>query len=203
MKKLNHILRIIMFIGFSIDCVDAAQDHDCDQCRGTIGASIHGSTGKWLNQEVPHRDWKCLEVEDLGSASKDCQMCEKETIRFVHRMAHEDYETLDVGCICAGHMDGDLKAAKERDQDLKSRLQRRNKWLALGWKTSSKGNPFLKTRTNKGDNKHHIVAITKSKYGQFSASIDKDFLNTWHKSMDEAKLAALDYIWPTKLEVED
>ena len=188
MKILNNLLVVITLICLSTELVGAAEDHDCDQCRGTLGTSIHGSTGKWLDQNVPHRNWACLEVEDLGSASQQCQMCEREIVRYVHRMTHDDHDDLDVGCICAGHMEGDQAAAKLRDRELKSRTQRRDGWLGLGWKTSKSGNPYLKTRANKSDINPHIVTITKGRYGQFSASIDRTFLNTWYPSMDQAKL---------------
>lgn len=198
MKILNNFIAIALFIFLSTKGAKTMEDHDCAQCRGTLGASIHGSTGKWLDQDVPHRDWTCLEVEDLGAASELCQMCERETIRYVHRMEHEEYETLDVGCVCAGHMEEDELAAKLRDKDLRSRAQRRDKWLDLGWKTSKNGNPFLKTRTNKSDPNPHVVAITKSKFGQFSANVDGTYLNTWHASTDQAKLAAFDHLWPAR-----
>lgn len=197
MKILNDIMKILI-ICFVAKTVTAAEDHDCAQCRGTLGASIHGSTGKWLDQDVPHRDWRCLEVEDLGSATELCQMCERETIRYVHRMEHDDHETLDVGCVCAGHMEGDKEAAKLRDAILKSRTQRRDHWLELGWKTSKNGNPYLKTRKNNNDPKPHVVAITKSKFGQFSANVDGTYLNTWYPSIDKAKLGAFDHLWPAR-----
>lgn len=189
------IIALLIFLAFKINFVVAA-DHDCEKCRATIRTSIHGSTGKWLNQDVPHRNWQCIEVEDLGSPSQTCEMCEQEEIRYIYKMVHDDHESLEVGCICAGHMDGNFQTAKARDDILKSRTQRRANWLNLSWKISHKGNPYLKTRKNNQDNINHIVTITKSKHGQFSASIDSNFLNTWYQTMDEAKLAAFDHIWP-------
>jgi hypothetical protein len=166
MKILNNYL-----VTFFIMCVlvslssEAMEDHDCAQCRGSLGPSIHGSTGKWLDQNVPHRNWECLEVEDLGYAAQKCEMCESETIRYVHRMKHDECKDhFNVGCICAGHMEGDSEEAQLRDKKLKSRAQRRDKWLSLSWKDSKKGNPYLKTRANKSDAENHVITIIKGKY---------------------------------------
>ncbi|OJX14294.1 MAG: hypothetical protein BGO77_08305 [Caedibacter sp. 37-49] len=195
MKNYRFVLALLFTLGITSAY---ATDHDCDQCRGAIGASIHGSTGKWLDQNVPHRNWQCYEVEDLGQPSQDCEMCEREVVRYVHRMNHANHPSLNVGCICAGHMEGNLEAAKSRDKELRSRTQRRANWLALKWKTSKNGNPYIKTRANNLDNNPHHVVITKS--GQrYSASIDKSYINKWYNTLDEARLAAFDQLWPSKL----
>ena len=201
MSYFKNFLIILSFIFFQVINVHIAisNDHECDQCRDTIGESIHGSTGKWLRHDVPHREWRCIEIEDIGSADKECEMCEKENIRYVHLMEHNNYENLSVGCICAGHMEGDIAAAESRDAQLKSRIQRRGNWLNLNWKTSEKGNPYLKTRKNNYDSTAHIIAITTGRFGRFSASIDKQFLNKWYDTSNEAKLAAFDYLWPAKI----
>jgi hypothetical protein len=47
--------------------------------------------GKWSQVGVPHKGWRCIDVEDLGSPNQVCQMCESREIRFVHRMEHDDY----------------------------------------------------------------------------------------------------------------
>jgi hypothetical protein len=40
-------------------------------------------------------------------------MCESQAVRFVHYMEHDDYpEVLEVGCVCAGHMEQDLEGAR-------------------------------------------------------------------------------------------
>jgi hypothetical protein len=173
----------------------SATDHDCEQCRGTIGPSIHGSTGKWLDLNVPHRNWRSFAVEDLGEDKQECEMCEREMIRYMHVMHHDNHEPLEVGCICAGHMQGDMEAAKSRDRVLKNRSTRRNKWLDLNWKTSKNGNPYLVTRETKDEDSHHIVITTRN--GQYSSSIDRQYVNTWYPTIDAAKLAAFDHLWPS------
>ncbi|WP_010302357.1 hypothetical protein [Candidatus Odyssella thessalonicensis] len=183
--------------------VTACDDHDCRDCREVIMPSVHGSTGKWLDPKVPHRGWECDEVEDLGEASKLCEMCERETIRYVHYMSHPTHESLEVGCICAGHMEGDLEAAKCRDRDLKSRLSRRANWLSLaGWKISRNGNDYIHTRPNGTDSYSHHVVITCSRFGYYSFMVDGSFGKKWFPSPDKAKLAAFDYLWPPRISID-
>ena len=101
-------------------------------------------TGKWCVEGVPHRGWTCLGVEDLGEPSFTCEMCEMVTIRYVHTMAHPAYsDTLDVGCICAGHMEGDQQAAVVRETEFKNRAARRRNWTRRKWRVSRNSNHFL------------------------------------------------------------
>jgi hypothetical protein len=66
-------------------------------------------TGKWTRPGVPHKSWTCVDIEDLGSPSHVCEMCEFSAVRYVHIMTHPAYiGPLRVGCICAGHMEADL-----------------------------------------------------------------------------------------------
>jgi hypothetical protein len=52
-------------------------------------------------------------------------MCERAEVRYVHVMTHPDFDgELEVGCVCAGRMEEDYKAAEEREADLK-RLARK------------------------------------------------------------------------------
>ena len=70
-----------------------------------------GTRGKWSQAGVPHRGWQCIDIEDLGEPYAECQMCESQIVRYVHYMEHHSYsEILEVGCICAGHMEGDVAA---------------------------------------------------------------------------------------------
>lgn len=70
---------------------------------------VAAGRGKWSQPGLPHRGWHCVDIEDLGEPQVECEMCESQTIRFVHHMEHPDYsQVLEVGCICAGHMEGML-----------------------------------------------------------------------------------------------
>jgi hypothetical protein len=105
---------------------------------------VRTATGKWRQPGVPHRGWVCTGIEDLGEPAATCEMCEVQTITYVHTMWHPDYpHPLDCGCICAGHMEQDLVAAREREAAVKRRGARRSRWLHRHWRTSRHGNPFL------------------------------------------------------------
>src|SRR5690606_20719643 len=108
---------------------------DCLQMR-TYGG---GSSGKWLDNNTPKRGWSCTGAEDLGKGiTVECEMCEREKVRYIHHMSHGDKTPLKlrVGCICAGHMEGREddeqaikranSAAKQRDKDLRNRTARRD-----------------------------------------------------------------------------
>jgi hypothetical protein len=105
--------------------------------------------GKWSEESVPHAGWECIGVEDLGDDEGNwntCEMCESQSIRYVHSMVHPDYwDTLDCGCVCAGHMEGSVDVAKARERRYKQaearKAKRLQRWLDMGtWRVSDKGN---------------------------------------------------------------
>lgn len=83
------------------------------------------STGKWNDPSVPKGHWTCVAIVDEGEDGEEltvtCEMCEARLIRYVHVMEHARYETLHVGCICAGHMEGSPDAARAREADFRKR----------------------------------------------------------------------------------
>jgi hypothetical protein len=101
--------------------------------------------GKWSEPGVPHRGWECIFVDDLGEPSQICEMCESQEIRYVHHMHHPGYsDVLEVGCICAGHMEEDLKCAQKREDAVKKAGARRKRWPSLkGWHLSRNGNSVI------------------------------------------------------------
>lgn len=113
-KVQKNFFTIILSILIIATPLAACDDHDCLETRGGF-VSTRGSTGLWLDQAVPKTGWSCTQMEDLGAPSKTCEMCERETIRYAHTMSHESHKDLVVGCICAGHMEGDLESAENRD----------------------------------------------------------------------------------------
>jgi len=149
-------------------------------------------TGKWGNPNVPYCGWVCVDIQDFGSPSAVCQMCEKEIIRYAHFMCHSNYhETLIVGCVCAGKMEGDLQNAKERDAFMKSRMGKRKRWLERKWKISRSGNQYL---ISDG----FVVVMKKNRDGLWSAFVKSengDF-EKWstrrNVNENEMKLAAFD-----------
>ena len=152
--------------------------------------------GKWSDKGLPHKGWTCIDIEDLGEPNKLCEMCESQNIRYVHYMEHPNYpETLGVGCICSGHMESDLVAAKVRDSKMHSRAQKRTRWLSRAWKRSTKGNDYIKSDG-------YIITVYSKKQG-WGATISQEAGNfvkhsrLQYLAKDKAKLAAFDVI--TKL----
>ena len=148
--------------------------------------------GKWENPNVPHSGWMCVDIQDFGKPVATCQMCEKETIRYAHYMRHSKYpQTLMVGCVCAGRMEGDLQNAKERDAFMKSRMNKRKNWLARNWKLSRNGNQYVKSDgfivVVKCKDDGMWSAFVKSENGDFEKWSTRNYANE-----EEMKLAAFD-----------
>jgi hypothetical protein len=55
-------------------------------------------SGKWAQPGVPHKGWRCVDIEDLGEPSATCEMCEAQEIRYVHHMEHPSYPLGAVAC---------------------------------------------------------------------------------------------------------
>lgn len=153
--------------------------------------------GKWSQAGVPHKGWLCISTRDLREEEEEyvtCEMCEAQTIRFVHTMRHPDYhEELDCGCDCAGYMEGNKKRAQERDSNMKRRAARRQKFPdRKGWRVSAKGNPHIKV-----EGFHCIVSNRGS---GFTVGITAPWSTdpTWgkkkYKTLREAKEGCFDAI---------
>lgn len=149
--------------------------------------------GKWSQEGVPHKGWTCDDVEDLGAPDLVCEMCESQRIRYVHYMFHEEYpDQLKVGCVCAGHMEENLAAARSREDSMKSRAGKRKRWVSRRWKLSFKGNHWLEA-----DGYRVTVYPKDNGWGATIASVggvyekhSQRFYDSEHKAM----LAAFDVI---------
>jgi hypothetical protein len=149
--------------------------------------------GKWSARGVPHKGWHCVDIEDLGEPHATCEMCESQVIRYVHHMEHPAFESvLAVGCVCAGHMEDDVSAARGREASMRSRASKRTRWLTRSWRTSGNGNPTIKADG---------FRVTVYPRGQgFAATIaEQDGDGVFHArrnypTVNEAKLAAFDHI---------
>ena len=144
--------------------------------------------GKWSRQDVPHKGWKFFDFEDLGDLVGTCEMCETQSIRYVHYMKHPDYgSVLLVGRVCAGHMEEDYRAAQEREKQAKSIADRRTRWMNAQWKQSEIGNSYI---NRNGFN----VVLYRSRYGWMYRIEERQGERSWSKSgfatRDDAKLAA-------------
>lgn len=166
--------------------------HDSTESEERLVAARRG---KWSKQGVPHRGWTCVDIEDLGEPLSQCEMCESQTIRYVHHMQHPDYpEILGAGCICAGNMEGDVAAARGREASMQNRAGKRKRWLTRKWKISVKGNPWI--------NADGYRIAVYSRGGGWAATIVQGNNPPMHgrknyPTQEQAKLAAFDFI--TKL----
>jgi len=157
---------------------------------------IAAGRGKWSQAGVPRSGWQCVNIEDLGEPIVTCDMCETQIIRYVHHMKHPYYpDMLGVGCVCAGHMEGDLAAAKGRETSMKSRASKRDHWLSRKWLVSQNGNDYIRAygyRIVVYERDDEWVACVNDDTNSFTKYISNNLTS------DEAKLAAFDYIMQLK-----
>ena len=154
---------------------------------------VAAGRGKWSVSGVPHKGWICVDVEDLGEPSIQCEMCESQDIRYVHHMQHAAFP--EVGCICAGHMENSVGAARAREASMKSRAGKRSRWLTRTWKISQKGNFVVKA-----EGFRVTVYPRAGLWACTIAAVDNTTVQHSRrnfKTSSEAKLAAFDQI--TKL----
>lgn len=89
--------------------------------------------------DAPISGWTCTHVYDVREDDYDaplakCDLCGCENVRYVHVMEHElFYEPVEVGCICAGIMEGDILRAKKRERLLKNRSARKRNFIKKEW----------------------------------------------------------------------
>lgn len=94
---------------------------------------------------APLSGWECKDILDVRGDEPDasyeiCDLCDHDRIRFVHVMEHPDYyEKVNVGCICAGIMEGDILAAKERERLMRNRAKRRRNIVNRKWEKNWQG----------------------------------------------------------------
>lgn len=163
------------------------------QSRSIEADAVSRRHGKWSKRGVPHSGWYCVEIEDLGEPESICAMCESQEIRYVHHMAHKDYkDVLPCGCVCAGHMEGSLAAARTRDGVMHTRSRKRLRWLDRKWRVSKKGNDWIKADG-------YIVSVFPRDVAWASSVVSgdetfKQFSRRSYRTQNAAKLAAFDLI---------
>ena len=81
----------------------------------------------------PHSGWECVGIEE-NPEMQLCECCGKQMIRYVHKMRHPEFTDIEVGCICAGFLEGNLERAKERE----SYLRRKEKFIHGRWTEENK-----------------------------------------------------------------
>lgn len=98
-----------------------------------------------MEWDAPLSGWQCIYIYDVKEEEDDaplftCELCDCAKVRFVHVMHHDQYfEDLHVGCICAGIMEDDILAARERERVMKNRAKRRRNFPYRRWRTTRYG----------------------------------------------------------------
>ena len=98
----------------------------------------------WNQKGLPHRGWQCTEVEELDEATFKCEMCGRESIRFVHSMTHPEGHSIGVGCVCAGKLTEQYDAMRELNNQALARSKKKKtnikqiekikqEWFAQPW----------------------------------------------------------------------
>ena len=140
----------------------------------------------WNRDDVPKTGWTCNGITDLGAPSGVCQMCGHQIIRYVHHMVHPQYGTLNVGCICAGKMEGNVEKAKQRENDFKNKEARRQSFKNRNWKKSKNNNSYLKIKD------HLIVLYYSQRNKNWKYSLDNEFCVEVFLTKEDVMDAAFD-----------
>lgn len=100
---------------------------------------------------APLTGWRCDKVVDVREDQEDipldmrsqlskCELCDCDKVRYEHWMVNDLYfEPVIVGCICAGIMEGDIMAAKERERAIRNRQKRRRNFVKRRWVVNKQG----------------------------------------------------------------
>ena len=144
---------------------------------------------------APLENWRCVEVVDGETADFNCELCDCHKVGFIHVMEHSNYNgLLQVGCICAGIMEGDLIAAKARDDEARRKSQRRSNFRKKKWNEISENKWSVKY-------KQRSVLIERDAFrGRdfYKISIDSDRYQWWNnrriETLEDAKRCVFELI---------
>ena len=148
-----------------------------------------------VNEKFAETGWRCVGVTDMGVPSVICQFCSKQTLRYVHHMEHINGDKMDVGCVCAGKMQGDIEKAKERERMLRERpvtkqsIARQSNPPKARLVKSLNGNFYIRY-------KGHVIVFIEDKYNKkrWRYSIDGEFSKYSYESINEALKNAIENI---------
>ena len=101
-------------------------------------------------------------------------------------MVHPNFHQLNVGCICAGKLEGNLERAKQRENNLKSKQKRKDNFKNKKWNMSKNNNQYKKVKD------HLIVLYYNSVYKNWKYSLDNVFCKEVFETKDEAMEAAFE-----------
>jgi hypothetical protein len=161
-----------------------------------------GEAPRW-RAGLPRKGWACLAVVDHEEPEFTCQLCGYNAVRFVHVMAHDSHPgELRVGCVCAGHLEEDYAAPRQRERVARNAASRRARvrerhraaraaWVDLGWRTSAKGNLW------RGAGAGRVVILEDTwRPGWWKAAIGDQFGSVSHPTAEAAMLDVFDVIFP-------
>ena len=123
---------------------------------------------RWNKKGIPHRGWKFEYIEYYEDDYEQCEMCDKEGVRFIHILSHPEYGEIRVGCDCACKMLNDYVNPQQREKDFKNKLSRLNNFLKIQWRY----NPIKNTYSTRY--KGEYITIIKSKYGNFGIAFQQE-----------------------------
>ncbi len=166
------------------EIITPAPEPDYVDAQEEVKRKLANTPNLWKRDDAPHDGWHCAGVSDLGAPVGVCEMCGCQVIRYVHHMVHPAFHPLNVGCVCAGKMEGNVEQAIKRENDFKNKENRRRNFLKRTWKTSRNGNHYVKI-------KQHVVVLYRQK-GGWQYSLDYVFCNTLFPSRDQAMNAAFE-----------
>lgn len=134
-----------------------------------------------INDEFSKTGWKCIGITDMGSPCAKCQLCERQIVRYLHHMESKNGKRLDVGCVCAGKLEGNLEKAKEREKDFKSKQSRQVAFTQTKLSKSRNGNLYLKING-------HVLVLLEDKYHNncWRYAIDGDFSKYAYMTIEDA-----------------
>jgi len=151
----------------------------------------YGEENLWKRSDVPHDGWSCIDIIDLGEPNGICRMCGHQIIRYVHVMFHPNYpKRIGAGCICAGRMEGNPEAARERENAFKNRQSRLETFLNHPLKRSRNGNEYFKYH-------NEIITLFRDKFreGYYRTAFRNSF-SASYPTKEEALKEAFDKIDP-------
>ena len=134
-----------------------------------------------INEGFSETGWRCVGITDMGSPSAKCQLCERQIVRYVHHMESKNGERLDVGCVCAGKLEGNLEKAKDRERDFKSKQSRQVAFMQTKLSKSKNGNLYLKING-------HVLVLLEDRYHNncWRYAIDGDFSKYAYMTIEDA-----------------
>ncbi len=90
--------------------------------------------GLRIRPDLLDRKWTCYRVRDFGTPDFACQACGYPYVRYIHMLRADDNgQLIDSGCVCSGTLCGDMKAAKEREKMLLSRVRAKKMLGGVVW----------------------------------------------------------------------